>query len=43
VGAGQPFIINVNVSGNVDQLAAIAAQLLELPRAVLRSMVPGAR
>jgi hypothetical protein len=43
VGAGQPFIINVNVSGNVDQLAAIAAQLLELPRAVLRSMVPGAQ
>lgn len=39
---GQPFIINVNVSGNVDQLAAIAARLLELPGAVLRSMVPGA-
>lgn len=38
---GQPFIINLNVSGNVDRLAAVIVQALRLPGALVRSMVPG--
>lgn len=39
---GQPFVINLNVSGNVDRLAAVAAQALRLPGALVRTMVPTA-
>jgi hypothetical protein len=35
----QPFVINLTVSGNVDRLAAVAAQALQLPGALVRSMI----
>ena len=38
---GQPFAINLNLSGNVDRLAAVAAQALRLPGELVRSMLPG--
>lgn len=38
----QPFVINLNVSGNVDRLAAVAAQTLRLPADFVRSMIPKA-
>ncbi len=37
---GQPFIINLNLTGNVDRLAALAAQAFQLPSAVVRAMLP---
>jgi len=37
---GQPFIINLNLSGNVDRIAAVAAQAFQLPSAVVRAMLP---
>lgn len=40
VGDGQPFAINLNVSGNVDRLAAILGRLMLLPEEVVRSIVP---
>jgi hypothetical protein len=40
VRAGQPFVINLNLSGNVDRLAAVAAQAFQLPGALLRTMLP---
>lgn len=39
---GQLFVINLNVSGNVDHLAAVAAEALQLPAAIVRSMLPKA-
>ena len=40
VRAGRPFVINLNLSGNVDRLAAVAAQAFQLPGALVRIMVP---
>ncbi|MGA0394791.1 MAG: intermembrane phospholipid transport protein YdbH family protein, partial [Rhodospirillales bacterium] len=37
---GQPFIINLNLTGNVDRLAALAAQAFQLPSAVVSAMLP---
>ena len=39
---GRPFIINLNVTGNVDRLAAVAAQALQLPSTLVRTIVPNA-
>ncbi|MGE0652453.1 MAG: YdbH domain-containing protein [Alphaproteobacteria bacterium] len=40
VGDGQPFVINLNLTGNVDRLAVVAAQAFQLPAALIRSMLP---
>lgn len=40
VQAGRSFVINLNVSGNVDRLAAVVAQALQLPGDLVRSMLP---
>jgi hypothetical protein len=37
---GQPFVINLNLTGNVDRLAVVAAQAFQLPAALIRSMLP---
>jgi hypothetical protein len=37
---GQPFVINLNLTGNVDKLAVVAAQVFQLPGALIRTMVP---
>lgn len=39
VGDGQPFVINLTLTGNVDGLAAVLAQALQLPGGVVRSML----
>ncbi|MEX2451298.1 MAG: YdbH domain-containing protein [Rhodospirillales bacterium] len=39
---GRPFAININMSGNVDRIAAVIAQALNLPAALVRSIVPKA-
>jgi hypothetical protein len=36
---GQPFVINLTLSGNVDGLAAVLAQALELPGGIVRTML----
>lgn len=36
---GQPFVINLTLTGNVDGLAAVLAQALQLPGGVVRSML----
>lgn len=36
---GQPFVINLNLTGNVDNLAAVLAQALKLPGGIVRSML----
>lgn len=38
----QPFVINLDISGNVDHLAAVAARALQLPSDLVRSMLPKA-
>jgi len=40
VSAGQPFVVNLNLSGNVDRLAAVAAQAFQLPGTLFRTMLP---
>ena len=36
---GQPFVINLTLSGNVDGLATVLAQALELPGGIVRTML----
>lgn len=36
---GQPFVINLTLSGNVNGLAAVLAQALELPGGIVRTML----
>lgn len=36
---GQPFVINLTLTGNVDGLAAILAQALQLPGGIVRTML----
>ena len=36
---GQPFVINLTLSGNVDGLTAVLAQALELPGGIVRTML----
>ncbi|MEQ8196111.1 MAG: YdbH domain-containing protein, partial [Rhodospirillales bacterium] len=40
---GRSFRININISGNVDRIAAVVAHALKLPAAVVRSIVPKAK
>jgi hypothetical protein len=40
---GRSFAINMNISGNVDRIAAVIAQALNLPAALVRSIVPKAK
>ena len=40
VRSGQPFIINLNLTGHVDRLAAVAAQAFQLPGTLVRAMLP---
>jgi hypothetical protein len=37
---GHPFVINLNLTGNVDRLAVVAAQVFQLPGALIRTMLP---
>ena len=36
---GQPFVINLTLTGNVDGLAAVLAQALQLPGGIVRTML----
>jgi hypothetical protein len=37
---GHPFVINLNLTGNIDRLAVVAAQVFQLPGALIRTMLP---